>query len=123
MKINYAAWDNLQDCLGFDMMAILICGSGAIARLRSYLFEYDEDPNRFALEEVKARFNFVVKITNALAGSYNDAGIRRWFFRERAQLQGSSPLDVLSGNWKPEEEGPQKVLALAKELAGPQNAT
>jgi hypothetical protein len=51
-----------------------------------------------------------------LAGSYNDAGIRRWFQRKRTALEGRSPASLLKQGWDPDDEGPARVRALARDL-------
>ncbi|MBV9268011.1 MAG: hypothetical protein JO061_17715, partial [Acidobacteriaceae bacterium] len=51
-----------------------------------------------------------------LAGAYNDIGIRQWFERKRAQLDGHAPLDWLKGRWKPAQPGPRQVQDLARAL-------
>ena len=47
---------------------------------------------------------------------YNDIGIRRWFDRKRSALDGRAPAQVLSGEWDPDDPGPARVRALAREL-------
>ncbi len=73
--------------------------------------------------EIVARIDFLAEVVNCLAGGYSNHGIYLWFVRPRVQLWNMSPAQIFSGNWKPEDEEPQKVLELAKALAGPMNAT
>jgi hypothetical protein len=73
---------------------------------------------RWVPDEVANRAHVIVRIVSDLAGSYNDYGIRRWFERPFSQLDGSRPIDVLSGPWDPDEPGVQRVLELAGELTG-----
>ena len=75
--------------------------------------------------EIVARIDFLAEVVNHLAGSYNNSnhGIYLWFVRPRVQLWNMSPAQIFSGDWKPEDEEPQKVLELAKALSGPMNAT
>lgn len=49
-----------------------------------------------------------------LEGSYNAYGIRRWFQRPRAALDGQTPLDRLQGSWDPDDGAIQPILALAR---------
>ena len=121
-SVHTGSWDNVQDTLGFDLTSLLITGEEDLGAARRKLFEYDEDPHSLP-EEVAERFNFIAKILNYLAGSFNDFGMKRWFLRKRAQLNGLRPMDILKGNWKPEDPEPQKVLALAEALSRPQDAT
>ena len=51
-----------------------------------------------------------------LAGAYNDFGVRRWFQRPRKLLGTRSPAQFLSGTWRPEDPGPQRVRDLAAAL-------
>jgi hypothetical protein len=43
-------------------------------------------------------------------------GIRQWFERKRAQLDGRTPLDWLKTRWKPTQPGPRRVQDLARAL-------
>ena len=68
-------------------------------------------------DPVAARVHLLTLVVDALAGGYNAFGIRRWFERVRAQLGGRTPRELLRGDWRPEDDGPQRVLQLAEELA------
>jgi hypothetical protein len=65
---------------------------------------------------VAARLHFLALVVGALAGSYNEAGIRRWFERKRTQLDGRAPAALLKPGWDPDDEGPLRVRALAERL-------
>ena len=67
-------------------------------------------------DDVAARLHFLALVVGDLAGSYNDTGIRRWFQRKRTQLDGRSPAAMLRTDWDPDEEGPMRVRALARDL-------
>lgn len=67
---------------------------------------------------VASRLHFVTMVLADLAGSYNEFGMRRWFNRSRSALDGSSPKDLLTGNWDPDDEGPQRVRKLAHSVLG-----
>lgn len=41
------------------------------------------------------RIEFVVKVNENLAGSYNQGGIITWWLRKRTLLDGHAPLEVL----------------------------
>jgi hypothetical protein len=68
--------------------------------------------------DVAARVRFVAGVVGDLSGSYDAAGIRRWFGRPRAQLEGRAPHDLLQGAWTPADDGPQRVRAVARSLMG-----
>ena len=63
---------------------------------------------------------FLYEIVGYLQGSYDRDGIRRWFQRERSQLEGKSPLQYLGRGWSPEEEKAKQVLELARSLVYPE---
>ncbi|MFH1193987.1 MAG: hypothetical protein V1661_03255 [bacterium] len=64
----------------------------------------------------KNKIKFLFKVVDALRGGYNDEGVKNWFFRKRKTLEGKSPDDILSNEWMPKDELPQKILSLAKSL-------
>jgi hypothetical protein len=74
--------------------------------------------SRTAPDPVAARIHFVALVTSELAGSYNEFGLRRWWGRARAALEGRAPREVLTGAW--DADGPEAtaVAALAHALAG-----
>ncbi|MBI4738292.1 hypothetical protein HY772_01805 [Candidatus Woesearchaeota archaeon] len=74
------------------------------------------DLRKDLLEESK-KIYFLYEIVNYLRGSYNDEGVRRWFQRERSQLEGKSPLRYLYSGWDPDDEEAKHVLELAKSLS------
>lgn len=65
-----------------------------------------------------ARAEFIAGVVEDLEGSYTPAGIGKWFARPRAQLGGKSPSEVLSKDWTPAQEQPQRVKALSLSLRG-----
>jgi len=67
-------------------------------------------------DDVAARLHFLALVVGDLAGSYNDTGIRRWFQRKRTRLDGRSPVSLLKQEWDPDDEGPMRVRALARDL-------
>ncbi len=60
---------------------------------------------------------------SGLAGAYNGFGIRRWFERPRAQLDGRSPREVLDIDWDPVDPDAARVRVLAAVLASASAAT
>lgn len=75
-------------------------------------------------DEVAARLHFVALVNGDLIGSYNERGIRRWWRRPRAALDGRSPLDALVGGWDPDRTpAAAQIRRLAAGLAGAGAAT
>ncbi len=62
----------------------------------------------------KAKISILKKIVHRLLGSYNTSGVLRWFRRKRSQLNGRTPLELLTVNWTIESE--QLVLSLARQI-------
>lgn len=65
------------------------------------------------------RITVLAAIIFSLAGSYDADGINRWFCRNRTQLGGRAPADILQGDWCIDSNGVRNVLGLAIALAGP----
>jgi hypothetical protein len=74
-------------------------------------------------DELAARIHWLALVVSDLAGAYNDFGIRRWFGRERTQLGGRSPRQVLGADWDPTDPEVEQVRELAASLAGVGTAT
>lgn len=74
-------------------------------------------------DELASRIHWLALVLSDLAGAYNDFGVRRWFERERAQLDGRSPRQVLGMGWDPAAPDVEKVRQLAASLAGVGAAT
>lgn len=105
-------WPKMTRLLGDDLLEILVgTSSSSLYRYRS--------GDRHTPDHIAERLHAITLITADLAGSYNDFGIRRWFTRPRAQLDGSSPADVLKGDWDPEDESVERVKQLAAALTAP----
>jgi uncharacterized protein (DUF2384 family) len=88
-------------------------GSSAVS-LRRYAAGTREMP-----DELAERIHWLALVVADLAGAYNQFGIRRWFERPRAQLDGRAPRDFLHGRWDPESGEVEGVRRLAEALAGP----
>ena len=102
-------WPGLSRSLGVDLLARLIGISAS--SVRRYLSGTRSTP-----DEVAARLHFLALVAGDLAGAYNDIGIRRWFERSRTLLGHCSPAQLLAGQWRPEDSGPQQVRQLAHAL-------
>jgi uncharacterized protein (DUF2384 family) len=102
-------WSSMRQMLGDDALVDL----AGISRtsLRRYSNEERATP-----QAVAERLHWLAMVTADLAGSYNEFGIRRWFERPRAQLNGSSPRKVLNGNWKPSSAEAHRIKQLSAAL-------
>lgn len=84
----------------------------SLSSLRRYCSKQRATP-----DDVAMRLHFLALVTGDLAGAYNDLGIRNWFRRKRALLDGRAPMDLLRGDWRPGDPGPERVRTLARNLA------
>lgn len=103
-------WRRLPGVLGMELLARLLGIS--LPSARRY-----RSAARTTPDIVAARLHFLSLVTGDLAGAYNDAGIRQWFTRPRAQLGGKSPAGILSGDWQPSAPEVRRVGRLARALA------
>jgi uncharacterized protein (DUF2384 family) len=83
----------------------------SLSSLRRYKSKERETP-----DDVAARLHFLALLTGDLAGAYNDVGVRNWFLRKRALLDGKAPKDLLYGSWRPGDPAPERVRDLARSL-------
>jgi hypothetical protein len=84
----------------------------SLSSLRRYSAGERETP-----DAVAGRLHFLALLVGDLAGAYNDTGVRAWFRRKRALLDGKAPGDLLHGNWQPGDPDPERVRALGRSLA------
>jgi hypothetical protein len=103
-------WDRLAGVLGLELLSHMLGIS--LTSIRRYKAAARSTP-----DDVAERVHWLSLIVGDLSGAYNEIGIRQWFGRKRAQLDGSTPLDVLKGRWKPTQAGPRRVQDLARALA------
>lgn len=102
-------WNRLAEVLGLELLGRLLgISASSVRRYRA--------STRTTPDEVAERLHFLSLVVGDLAGAYNEIGIRQWFERERAQLDGRAPLDWLKGQWKPAQPGPRRVQRLARAL-------
>lgn len=106
----------LRRLFDFEQLSGLV-GASAVS-LRRYVAG-----SRSVPDDVAARAHWLALVAADLGGSYNDIGIRRWFERPRAQLDGRSPRAELGRSWSPDDAGARRVRALAAALTGPAAAT
>lgn len=102
-------WKALAQVFPADDLAALLDVS--LSSLKRYQSGERETPDLVA-----ARLHFLALVVGDLAGSYNDTGVRRWFQRKRTQLDNRTPGAVLERGWDPDDDGPQRVRALARSL-------
>jgi hypothetical protein len=102
-------WQHLLRVLGAELLARLVNVSGS--SLRRYSAGERPTPSMVA-----ARLHFLALIVGDLAGSYTEAGIRTWFERQRAQLKGRAPAELLAAEWDPADDQPLRVRELARAL-------
>jgi hypothetical protein len=102
-------WNRLAEVLGLELLSRLLDISGS--SIRRYRGNARTTP-----DDVAERLHFLSLVVGDLAGAYNEIGIRQWFERKRAQLDGRTPLDWLKGRWKPAQTGPRRVQDLARAL-------
>ena len=103
-------WPALGGVLGISLLAKLVDVSPV--SVRRYRTQARATP-----DAVASRLHFVASLVGDLAGAYNAFGIRRWFERPRAALDGRTPAALLSGDWSPEDPGACKVRDLARSLS------
>jgi uncharacterized protein (DUF2384 family) len=105
-------WPRMSQLLGDDLLEDLVGTS------QSSLHRYRAQ-ERSTPDYIAERLHALTLITADLAGSYNPFGIRRWFKRPRTQLDGRAPIEVLKGEWNPEDTDFQQVKSLAAALTAP----
>ena len=104
----------IRELLGvFDPDALGALVGASASSLRRYALGARATP-----DDVAARIHWLAKVVGDLRGAYNDAGVKRWFERRRAQLDDRPPRALLLGAWDPEDDGPRAVRALARALSG-----
>lgn len=106
--------ERLGQTLDLDTIASLV-GTSAVS-LRRYLAG-----SRDAPDDVAVRIHWLALTVSDLLGAYNEIGVRRWFDRPRAALDGRSPTQALTHGWDPDDPGAVAVQALASTLAAPGN--
>jgi hypothetical protein len=102
-------WKHLTRVLGIDILERLLGISAA--SIRRYTRTTRTTP-----DDVAARLHWLALIVGDLSSAYNEIGMRQWFGRKRVQLDGRTPGQLLTGRWKPDDQGPQRVRHLAHAL-------
>lgn len=104
-------WSALRVILG-DALLARLCGISEVS-LRRYAVGVRPTP-----DPVAQRLHTLALIVADLRGAYNDYGIRRWFQRPRAQLDGRAPEHYLVTGWKPDSSEVRSLRELAGTLTG-----
>jgi hypothetical protein len=102
-------WNRLSEVLSLELLSRLLGTS--TSNVRRY-----KTAARTTPDDVADRLHFLSLIVGDLSGAYNEIGIRRWFDRKRAQLEGRAPSELLKGRWKASFPGPLQVQDLARAL-------
>lgn len=102
----------------FDREDLAVLAGTSSVSMGRYLAGTRKWPDKLA-----ARMHWLALVASDLAGAYNDFGIRRWFERERTQLGGRSPRQLLGAEWDPADPDVERVRQLAAALAGVGTAT
>ena len=103
-------WPAMKAVFGEDGLADLLRTSSS--SVKRYLAGERDTP-----AEIAERLHWLALVVAELAGSYNEIGMRRWFERTRAQLNGRSPRGVLGPDWHPSDPSAKRVRSLAANLA------
>lgn len=104
-------WPAVIAALGDDLVSRLVgVSASSVQRYRT-----GERPTP---DWVADRLHVITEVVSDLSGSYNDYGIRRWFDRPRAQLDGNTPAGLLRGQWSADDEQVIRVRELARALVG-----
>jgi len=101
-------WQAVREVLADDELLACLLGIGAVS-VRRYA-----KGERNCSDAVAARLHWLALVIEQLEGSYNPYGIRRWFQRPRAALEGQAPINRLQGSWDPDDASIQPILALAR---------
>jgi hypothetical protein len=101
-------WQAVRDALDDDALVAALLGIG-LASVRRYA-----KGERHCSVTVAARLHLLALLNDQLEGTYNAYGIRRWFQRPRAALDGQPPQDRLKGDWNPDDDHFHPLVALAQ---------
>ena len=107
-------WGAMRSLFGDEALARLV--SVSESSVRRYASATRSTP-----QDVAERLHWLAMVVADLAGAYNEFGIRRWFERPRAQLDGRTPREALKDDWRIDDETAIRVRALASVLTGAQS--
>lgn len=100
-------WGAVREVLNDDELLAALLGIGVMS-VRRYA-----KGERICPDAVAARLHWLALLIHQLEGTYNAYGIRRWFQRPRAALNGQAPQDLLKGDWDPDDVAIRPITALA----------
>jgi hypothetical protein len=103
-------WKSMRQVFDDDVLADLLRIS--VSSLKRYASGERTTPTAIA-----DRLHWLAMVVSDLAGSYNEYGVRRWFLRERSQLDGRSPRAMLGPRWQSNDAAARRVRALAASTA------
>jgi hypothetical protein len=106
-----AEWAAARKIVGDELLARLLRIS--TSSVRRYASAERRTP-----DDVAWRLHAVARLLAVLIGSYDDNGVRRWFQRRRAALDGATPAECLGQADSEDDERVRRLLALAEELIG-----
>lgn len=66
--------------------------------------------------DLAGRIELIGQVVWCLLGTYDNNGMRHWFYRRRSQLSGYSPSQYLGTDWFADSPSAIKVLNLARAL-------
>lgn len=105
-----------RDALAWLVRAYGTAAAAALLDIPTAEFRACVDGTRAVPAVVAGRVRYLVRVTDQLVGAYNAMGLRRWWQRPRAALDGRTPRSALGGDWDPAGPAAQAVLALARGL-------
>jgi uncharacterized protein (DUF2384 family) len=109
-------WAPARDLLDDALLARILGISES--SLRRYASGARETPDQIAW-----RLHVVARMLASLLGSYNAYGVRRWFERPRAMLEGRTPAQVIMSAEHEEDPALGVVFELSDALVGAGSAT
>ena len=104
-------WQAVRRFISDDLLARLLGGISEVS-LRRYA-----SGERVTPLDIATRLHFLALVIGDLSGSYDDLGVTQWFERPRRKaFNGKTPVDLLKGEWHPDEAGPTTVRDFARTL-------
>lgn len=100
-------WQAVREVLDDDDLLAALVGIRPIS-VRRYA-----KGERQCSVSVAVRLHWLALLIDQLEGTYNAYGIRRWFQRPRAVLNGQAPQDRLKGDWDPDDDAVRPLMTLA----------
>lgn len=103
-------WEMVRRYLPDDLLCHLVGISES--SIQRYSSGERETPS-----QVCGRLHILALIIGDLIGTYNYEGVKQWFTRPRKHaFAGSTPVELLTGEWQPHDPNPTKVRDFAHSL-------